>query len=79
MNEEAGPAHWEVTMRCPNCEWHGVGIFEQQVVEKFDEVLDRGTEKLVQDLKRMMHANFEDEIERFVLALEDDHIVPEDF
>jgi hypothetical protein len=77
--DEAGAAHWEVTMRCPNCEWSGSGVFEKQVVEKFDEVIDRGTEALVRDLKRMMHANFEDEIERFAVALEDDHLLPDDF
>jgi hypothetical protein len=42
-------------------------------------VLDRGTEALVRDLKRMMHANMEDEIERFVTALDADHILPDDF
>jgi hypothetical protein len=77
--DEAGAAHWEVTLRCPNCEWTGTGVFEQGVVERFDEELDRGTEALVRDLKRMMHANMEDEIERFVLALEGDHILPDDF
>jgi hypothetical protein len=77
--DEAGATHWEVTLRCPNCEWAGTGVFEQGVVERFDEELDRGTEALVRDLKRMMHANMEDEIERFVYALEADFIVPEDF
>jgi hypothetical protein len=77
--DEAGATHWEVTLRCPNCEWNGTGVFEQGVVERFDEELDRGTEALVRDLKRMMHANMEDEIERFVLALEGDHILPDDF
>src|SRR5215475_14693328 len=77
--DEAGETHWEVTLRCPNCEWSGTGVFEQDIVERFDEELDRGTEALVRDLKRMMHANMEDEIERFVSALEGDHIVPEDF
>ena len=77
--DEAGATHWEVTLRCPNCEWSGAGVFEQDVVERFDEELDRGTEALVRDLKRMMHANMEDEIERFVYALEGDHIVPDDF
>ena len=71
--------HWEVTLRCPNCEWAGTGVFEQTIVERFDEVLDRGTEALVRDLKRMMHANMEDEIERFVTALDADHILPDDF
>ena len=77
--DEAGADHWEVTLRCPNCEWSATGVFEQRVVERFDEELDRGTEALVRDLKRMMHANMEDAIERFVSALEGDHIVPEDF
>ena len=77
--EEAGVTHWEVTLRCPNCEWAGTGVFEQHLVERFDEELDRGTEALVRDLKRLAHANMEDEIERFTTALDEDHIVPEDF
>jgi hypothetical protein len=77
--EEAGATHWEVALRCPNCEWCGSGIFEQDLVERFDEELDRGTEALVRDLKRLAHANMEDEIERFTTALDEDHIVPEDF
>ena len=77
--EETSPTHWEVLLRCPNCEWSGTGVFEQTIVERFDEVLDRGTEALVRDLKRMMHANMEDEIERFVTALDADALLPEDF
>jgi hypothetical protein len=77
--DEAGTTHWEVTLRCPNCEWNGTGTFSQDAVERFDEELDRGTEQLVRDLKRMMHANMEDEIERFVYALEAVHILPDDF
>ena len=77
--EEASDTHWEVTLRCPNCEWIGTGVFEQDVVERFDEELDRGTEALVRDLKRLMQANMEEDIERFVSALADGHIVPEDF
>jgi hypothetical protein len=77
--EEAGATHWEVTLRCPNCEWCGTGIYEQGAVERFDEELDRGTEALVRDLKRLMQANMEDEIERFCSALGDDHVLPEDF
>ncbi len=77
--EEAGATHWEVSLRCPNCEWYGGGVYGQDVVERFDEELDRGTEALVGDLKRLMHANMEDEIERFVTALHGGHIVPDDF
>lgn len=77
--EESGATHWEVALRCPNCEWSGTGIFEQELVERFDEELDRGTEALVRDLKRLSHANMEEEIERFCRALAENHIVPEDF
>ena len=77
--EEAGATHWEVTLRCPNCEWAGTGVYEQELVERFDEELDRGTEALVRDLKQLMTANMEEEIERFTDALRDDHILPEDF
>jgi hypothetical protein len=77
--EEAGMTHWEVTLRCPNCEWSGTGIFEQNIVEKFDEELDRGTEALVSDLRSLMMANMEEEIERFVQALDADALLPEDF
>jgi hypothetical protein len=77
--EEAGTTHWEVALRCPECEWSDTGTFEQTIVERFDEELDRGTELLVRDLKRLMAANMEDEIERFVHALDLDQILPEDF
>jgi len=77
--QEAGATHWEVMLRCPNCEWSGTGVFEQDIVERFDEELDRGTEALVRDLRNLMQANMEDEIERFVSALDAGHIVPEDF
>ena len=77
--DEAGATHWEVTLRCPNCEWCGTGVFSQNVVEAFDEELDRGTESLVSDLRRLMQANMEEEIDRFVAALDADALLPEDF
>jgi hypothetical protein len=77
--EEASATHWEVTLRCPNCEWSGTGVFEQEAVERFDEELDRGMVVLVNDLKRLSHENMEIEIERFVRALEADAVLPEDF
>jgi hypothetical protein len=76
---EVDRASWEVTLRCPNCEWLHTGIFDQETVERFDEELDRGTDSLVDDLKRLIHANMEEDIERFSHALARDHILPEDF
>ncbi len=77
--EEAGRAHWQVTLRCPNCEWIGSGVFAQGAVERFDEELDRGTHALVCDLKRMVRANMEEQTERFIAALHAGLIIPEDF
>ena len=77
--EEASPTQWEVLLRCPNCEWTDLGIFDQTVVDRFDEELDRGTECLIEDLTRLTQANMEDEIERFTAALASDAIWPMDF
>jgi hypothetical protein len=77
--EESSSTHWEVLLRCPNCEWNEVGVFEQATVDRFDEQLDLGTEALIRDLKRLTRANMEDEIERFSAALTTDLILPEDF
>jgi hypothetical protein len=77
--EESSPTHWEVLLRCPNCEWSEVGVFDQATVDRFDEQLDLGTEAVIRDLKRLTRANMEDEIERFSTALGSDLILPEDF
>lgn len=77
--EEAGRSHWDVTLHCPNCDWVGGGVFDEKTVERFDEQLDRGTEALVHDLQRLMRANMEDQIDRFVAALAADAIWPMDF
>ena len=77
--EEASPTHWEVQLRCPNCEWQTVGLYDQETVDRFDEHLDQGTEALVRDLKRLTRANMEEEVERFSCALASDAIWPMDF
>jgi len=70
---------WRVVLRCPECEWIGGGSYTQQIVDRFDEVLDLGTEALLKDLNLLARANMEEEVDRFVSALNADHIVPTDF
>ena len=77
--EEAGPAFWAVRLRCPNCEWRTEGTYDQEAVERFDEHLDAGTETMIRELRRLVHANLEHEVERFAEALDHDVIRPEDF
>ncbi len=77
--EEASATHWEVELRCPNCEWNEVGTYDQATVDHFDEHLDLGTDALVKDLRRLVQANMEAEADRFAAALEAGAILPEDF
>ena len=77
--EQVGDSEWDLNLRCPNCEWAGHGVFGQQAVEQLDVELDTGTQVLVRDLRHLMHANMEDEIERFAAALHAGHIWPMDF
>ena len=70
---------WEVSLRCPNCEWTVTDIFEEEAIQRFDETLDRGTEALVADLRQLSRANMEDDVERFIMALNAEHVLPEDF
>jgi hypothetical protein len=77
--EQRGETDWHLTLRCPNCEWTGEGVFAQAAVEQLDVELDNGTQVLVRDLRQLMHANMEEEVDRFVTALHGGHIWPMDF
>jgi hypothetical protein len=70
---------WSVDLRCPDCEWVGNGVYNQEVVDRFDIELDHGTDMLIEDLASLTRANMENEIERFITALYADHILAEDF
>lgn len=77
--QEAGSDHWDVELRCPNCEWRGSGVYNQDVVEAFDDELDRGIDVLLSDYKALVNSNMEDEIDRFAKALDAGAILPADF
>ena len=75
----ASDRKWHVALRCPECEWNGGGQYSQQMVDRLDEALDGGTEAVLEDLNILVRANMEDQIDRFVTALNGDQILPEDF
>ena len=77
--EEADETHWSINLRCPNCEWGEEGVYPQDNCDRFDDELERGTDALTRDYKRLMTANLAEEIERFADALEGGHILPFDF
>ncbi|MGB3953262.1 MAG: hypothetical protein WBK99_09055 [Solirubrobacterales bacterium] len=77
--EQASGDHWRVTLRCPNCEDVCQGVMDEELIEKFDCLLDRGTDSLVRDLRNLTYANMATEINSFVAALDGDFVLPEDF
>jgi hypothetical protein len=77
--EEADEHHWQVSLRCPNCEHYEQGVFSQDECDRFDDHLEAGTDALTRDFKRLMAANMAEEIDRFVAALDADAIQPMDF
>lgn len=70
---------WEISLRCPNCEWGERGIYRHEDVEAFDHILNVHTDQVIDDLELMTKANMEDELKAFAHALEMDAILPEDF
>ncbi len=76
---EAANDCWEIELRCPNCEWSERGLYRHEDVERFDHVLNMGTDRLIGDLELLQRVNFEEYIVRFEDALWEDHILPEDF
>lgn len=70
---------WRVELRCPDCGWRGGGAYEQRVLDRFDEMLDVGTQALVDSLEELERANMEEDVQRFLAALKANRILPEDF
>lgn len=77
--EYAGPHHWAVLRRCPDCRWQGGGRHEQGELERFDAELDRGTEVMVRCLREIVAERMAEDVERFLAALVTGHVLPEDF
>jgi len=71
--------HWQIELRCPECEWHGTGVYTADEVAAFDEEIERGTDTLLADLSALAEANFEDEIDSFAAALQAGAILADDF
>jgi hypothetical protein len=76
---EEDDSHWLLRLRCPECESIREGVFEQTIVERLDDELDRGANALLGELQRVTHANMSEEAEFFVRALAADVIDPGDF
>jgi len=74
-----GPRHWKIELRCPNCEARCTTIVEDDVAELCDRAHQRGVDALELTLTKVADANSERDIERLRFALENNHLLPEDF
>ena len=77
--QEVDGGRWHLRLRCPDCERASEGVFVRAEVERFDDELTRGGLALARDLRKLAHANMEEECERFIAAVHGDHVLPMDF
>ncbi len=77
--EPSGPESWSVLLRCPECEVHRLGVFDQPTLDAFDRELERGDVMLVDAYLELVRENMAVDVDRFAHALEAGAILPEDF
>jgi hypothetical protein len=76
---EVEDMRWQLALRCPDCEWRHTDTYDAHEVERFDDVLNDETDRLIEELDRVTRENMNEAVDRFRSALESDGIVPFDF
>jgi hypothetical protein len=76
---EPVPGLWDLTLRCPECERFIEVRTDAAAVERYEHELDRGLAVLQREMDDFARLSFEEDVERFVAALEADAIMPMDF
>lgn len=77
--EPVGRSHWRVSLRCPNCLWVGTAVLDEQALDLFEQARGRDIDVIRRELVQISLANMIEDAERFVEALDGDHILPSDF
>jgi hypothetical protein len=77
--DEVAPGLWELTVRCADCAGTHALCCREDGLAKLEHELCRATAELERELERFARLRFEEDIARFVRALEADAIVPMDF
>ena len=70
---------WTLILRCPDCEMRREVTLGRSSVEQFNRQLYFGAQALAREADQLTRRNFEDDVDRIVLALERDLILPMDF
>lgn len=74
-----GPDRYLVELQCTNCGLSVVESHDEEVLEALDRELDRQTAEMRAALEIWQVTRQAEEIDAFARALQDDHILPEDF
>jgi hypothetical protein len=75
---EAVPGHWELTLRCPECERFREVACTEPDLARLEEALARGAAALAEELERVSRLAFEEDVERLIVALRANAILPMD-
>ncbi len=70
---------WQLWLRCPNCENCPKITATHEEVERYDEILNQGTDALIDQTEQLSQHNFACWADDFIEAINNDAIWPEDF
>jgi hypothetical protein len=79
MVDVLGPDRYLVELQCTNCGLTVVEPHDEQVLEALDRELDRQAADMRAALEVWEVTRQAEEVDAFAQALQDDHILPEDF
>lgn len=77
--EEAGNQHWQIVLRCPECETYREVVVGNDVAKRYEADLSRGMEEIAAALARSDRARMERDVHALIVALERDLIDAADF
>ena len=52
---ELSPGRWEIERRCPDCEWEATGVHGEAEVQRYDALLNEGTDALIEHVEQLAH------------------------
>jgi hypothetical protein len=70
---------WRVMLLCPNCLCKREMVVDRESVRELLKNARVGRESLMKELDNMQKKNMEEEADKFITALNGDHILPIDF
>lgn len=70
---------WNVLLLCPNCMCKREMVVDRETVRELLKSARVGREQIIRELDGMQKKNMQDEVDKFIQALDRNHILPIDF